>query len=386
MKLSDPQIDDQAPRQGTVSEDLDVLAFPDYRDVNPYQRELEEGLQKLGVSISTRNHGGRWFPILERVREHGKPDILHVHFFHHVMVASSMPTWARGPVSALISLRLVIELALLRLAGVKLVWTAHDLMNHERHAIRSEVVFKHLIVRYLCNAIILHCEQAAEPLIGVYRLPESIHRKMTVIPHGHFIDEYPNEVSQSEAREKLDIGGGQTVYLFFGWIRRYKNVPLLIETFAEMDTEDVLLLVVGNPRTDTLRQEVAAASKDDPRVRTRLEFVPDEEVQLYMNAADATVLPFRTGQQTLLTSGSALLAMSFRKAVIAPRVGCVASLVDEEGGFAYEYSDRTALLAAMREATAADLKSMGEYNYRKVSEYTWDKISSKTLETYREVV
>jgi len=365
---------------------LDVVAFPDYRAVNPYQRELERELADRGVSATTTGRGTKWAPLLSAVSAEGRPDVLHVHFFHQVMIASSAPSPIRPFVSALLSLRLVLELTILKLRGVELVWTAHDLLNHEREAIRTELAFKHVIIRLLVDGIIVHCSSAKQIVRETYRLPERVEERMTVIPHGHFVDEYPNEVDRAEARSRLDIPEQDTVFLFFGWIRRYKNVPLLVDTFAELDDDDARLLVVGNPRTEEIEQEVRDAAATDSRVETRLEFVPDDEVQYYMNAADVAVLPFRTGKQTLLTSGSALLAMSFGKPVIAPALGCVADLVDEAGGFAYESSDRDALLGAMAAAMDADLAAMGAHNFERVSDLTWDEIAARTHEVYLDVV
>lgn len=375
-------------RQSGLDEDegerLKILAFPDYRDVNPYQQKLEAGLRDRGVSISTVDSGGRWFPVLEAVRQHGTPDVFHAHFFDHMMIVPSISPPYRSLVSALLGLRLVFELLVLRIAGVSLVWTAHDLVNHERHAVRVELAFKHVLVRFLCDAVIIHCSGAADVILDTYRLPERVRRKMTVVPHGHFIDDYPNEVTADEARSRLDLDD-DTIFLFFGWIRRYKNVPLLVETFADLDADDARLLVAGNPRTDALAEEVSRAVEATSHAHARLEFVPDEEVQLYMNAADVVVVPFRTERQTMLTSGSVLLAMSFGKAVIAPRLGCVEDLVDRKGGFAYDSSDRSALLSSMRAALRADLDGMGQYNYQKVKQYEWDQIADVTLDVYRAV-
>jgi glycosyltransferase involved in cell wall biosynthesis len=364
-----------------AAEQLEVLVLPDYTDVNPYQRRLADGLAERGVSVTTAEKG-RWLPVLEVVRAEGRPDVLHVHFFHQMMIASKFTPPLRGVLSVLLSARLVVELLVLRAAGVTVVWTAHDLLNHERHAVRTERLFKHVIVRALCDGVVVHCERATDTLVDTFALPERVREKVTVIPHGHFVDDYPNEVSRTAARAHLEVGQEETVYLFFGWIRRYKNVPLLIETFAELDAEAATLLVAGNPRTEALERAVREAARGVDGVRTRLEFVPDEEVQYYMNAADAVVLPFRTGRQTLLTSGSALLAMSFGRALIAPRLGCIGDVLDEDGGFCYAESDRAALRTAMREALEADLASMGEHNYRTVRQFEWGPIVDRTLAVY----
>jgi len=98
-----------------------------------------------------------------------------------------------------------------------------------------------------------------------------------------------------------------------------------------------------------------------------------------MNAADVVVLPF----QDILTSGSALLAMSFGKPVIAPRMGCIPEALDRKGVFLYTHNEEEALLRAFQQASLADLAAMGKYNYRKAKRFDWNEIAQKTCELYK---
>ena len=74
----------------------------------------------------------------------------------------------------------------------------------------------------------------------------------------------------------------------------------------------------------------------ESEAKSRLGFVPDDELQVYLRAADVVATPFLE----ILTSGSVLLAMSFERAVIAPRRGCVAETVGDDGGILYDADDR----------------------------------------------
>ena len=112
----------------------------------------------------------------------------------------------------------------------------------------------------------------------------------------------------------------------------------------------------------------------------RLEFIPAEELQVYLNAADVVVLPYKD----ILTSGAAVLAMSFGKPVIAPKLGCVAELIEEGvGGFLYDPEDEDGLLNAMRKAITANLRALGEYNLQKARELDWLRAAKATLEVYQ---
>jgi len=370
------------------SDDLDVLMVPDYRSSNPYQAALMEGLEARDVNVRTATAPGLLFPLTRLTLREGVPDLFHIHFFTPYMIVgderlhrlglASLATFALGTM-------LLVELLFLRLRGVTTVWTVHDLVSHERHAVRAEVAIKHVAARFLLDRLIVHCDTAGAEVRNRFGLPAETARKFDVIPHGHFLDDYPDEMDQAEARSRLDLDTDGPVYLFFGWIRPYKNVPRLVEHFRRLEDPDARLLVVGSTRSADLETELRELGADDPRVRTVLEFVPDEDVQLYMNAADVVVLPFQTEGRTLLTSGSVLLAMGFETAVAAPDIGCIGAVLDEEGGVCYDPDATDQPLSAMRTLAAADLAAMGTHNRRIVESLDWDTIARRTRRTYTEV-
>ena len=103
-----------------------VLFLPDYSAANAYQRELAAGLRDLGVDVrADPTRSRRVAPVLEALRGSGRPDVIHVHW--------TEPYIARGPrVSRLKARRTLLELRLARRAGMRIVWTAHDLFRHDR--------------------------------------------------------------------------------------------------------------------------------------------------------------------------------------------------------------------------------------------------------------
>ncbi|AUV82735.1 group 1 glycosyl transferase [Salinigranum rubrum] len=401
--------------EATSSEEPTVLAMPDYRESNPYQAALATALEGEGVDIRTVDGRGLVAPVTRAVLAAGRPSVLHIHFLAPYMVVENERAESLGLaelLSVLLGVRLLVDLAVASVLTERLVWTAHDLRNHKGRALGTERALKHLFVRLLCDAVVVHCDRAKDVLVETFSLPAGTKRKMWTVPHGSFLDDYPDETTRSAAREALDLPADATVLLFFGWIRAYKNVPELIETFAELDHEDARLVVAGNPRTDDIARQVRDAAADDDRVDLTLEFVPDDEVQTYMRAADVVTLPFETEEQSLLTSGSVLLAMGFERAVVAPRLGCVGELLAAErpplephrdafearttdrvltdggatgvrrvaGGVVYE---RTSELGeALRTALDADLGSMGARNRSYAEALRWDAIAARTRAVY----
>lgn len=353
---------------------ITVLMCPDYRESNPYQSELIDALEAREVEVSTTS-GGWTFPLLGGVRRHGVPDVLHLHWLHRFVI-----TEGRFPavLAVLLGVRLCFELVLLRALGVRIVWTVHNLLDHERSAPRSELITRHAVAR-IADRLVVHCEAAVTLVAETYRLPERVSDRIRVVAHGNFADVYENDVSQSTARELLDLPSGTPVIAFFGLIRPYKNVPELIETFERVPG-DARLLVVGNPWNEDVENRVRAASADDERVHTVLEYVPEDEIQVYLRATDAVVLPF----DSVLTSGSAVLAMTFGRAVVAPVMGCLPGLIGSEGGYLYAPDDSDGLRVALRKAIddRGRLREMGRRNREVAQTLDWDGIAERTRDVY----
>jgi beta-1,4-mannosyltransferase len=112
------------------------------------------------------------------------------------------------------------------------------------------------------------------------------------------------------------------VVAFIGQVREYKNVLQLVHAFRALEDERAVLLVAGKPRGTDLRAQLEEAATQDARIRTDLRFIPDDEVQVFLRAADLVVLPYRE----ILNSGSALLALSFDRPVLVPDRGAMADL------------------------------------------------------------
>lgn len=357
-----------------LSSDVNVLFAPYYAS-NPYQAALRESLAEHDVSVDD-SVNGRFLTLLRSYRRTPDVDVLHVHWLHAYFNAPWLPLfYVRATM-------LFVQLFVLRLLGVRVVWTLHNLTSHDFPRPETEKRLKRLFVTHLCDGVIVHCEAAIDQAMAVYDLDPAQRAKMHVIPHGHYLDRYDVEGDQTEARLDLDLPLDATVLLYFGMIRPYKNVPTLVETFSRVADADDYLVVAGNPHGDDMREAVARAAEANERVRTRLEYVPDEDVSTYMLAADAVVLPFRD----TLTSGSAVLAMSFGRAFVSPRLGCLPELVGDDGGAVlYDPDDPEGLATALRSLDALDLDAMGARNRERIAAYDWVDIAEQTAAVYRDV-
>ena len=345
-----------------------VVHLPVYQD-NAYQGLLIDALRQLGVQTIDGGGGGNFF---RTALFRWKADILHFHWLHPYMIRPS-------PFGTVLrSARLLIELSILKLFGQRLVWTVHNLKNHDNRHLALERWFTKRFAR-LPSAIITHSRRAAEEAASTFAMNDRA--RIHIVPHGNYVGCYPNEISRTNARETLRLGREAIVFLFFGRIQPYKGLLELIREFKSLSLD--LQLVVAGPAgaemEQTIRDEIGRAQN----ITFHPGFVPDERIQFYMNACDAAVLPHRQ----IFTSGAAMLAMSFGRACVAPRLSGMLELLDEQGAFLYDHQRPHALAEAIR--TAANnrekLAEMGEHNFAKVSDQDWAKSAAAMLEIYMNI-
>ena len=351
---------------------MKVLFLPDYSAANAYQRALGKSLAELDVTVTADPTGSRRvLPVLEAIRRHGRPDVIHFHWTEPYIAGGS------SRVSQIKARRTLLELRLAKRAGIGLVWTAHDLFRHDRREDPNELAFMRSLFE-LCDAVIVHCTAAADALLQTLGTGESGRAKIAIIPHGHYQGAYPDTVTREEARERLGLPAAARVISFVGWVRSYKGVWELYEAFTRLDEPDARLVIAGEAVDGAYAARLTAAAKGDERIHLSIGFVPDEDLQLYLRAADVVAAPFLE----IFTSGSVLLAMSFGRAVIAPRRGCVTDVLDEEGGILYDADDPQGLEGALRVAMAADTEAMGRHNAADLSRFEWSRVAEATRQAY----
>ncbi len=351
--------------------ELTTVFLPRWRD-NPYQRLLACHLERLGVKVKEASNSTFF---LRRAVTQWKPDILHLHSPDLYVVTP------RSSFKAFLKLiTFLSELVIMRLMGVKIIWTAHDRKNHENKHPKLDRICTTFVAK-LAHAIFAHSEGAKQAVAAAFNLKNQ--DKILVIPHGNYIDYYDNRIGRGEARKALGIDDTSLVMLFLGLIRPYKCVPELVETFKRLRYDGIELVIAGQPLFDT--EAVTALIRSQIGGHDNIKFVPgfvdDDQIQLYMNACDVVVLPYRD----ILTSGSVVLAMSFGRACIVPRIGCLGEYVDDSGAFLYDPAAKEGLLQAMKDAVRkkADLLSMGEHNRKLAEQWSWNRVAETTLRGYR---
>lgn len=334
---------------------------------NPYGGLLGRALADVGVELLA-GHPHELTKAWLHANQ-GHVDFLHLNWPHHLYDAPDLA-------SRVVRCAEVIDnLTLARTLGYKLIWTVHNLYPHDSENRELDHLAR-LAITQLATAVIVHCQHARDLVKEHFYRTEGLF----VIPHGHFIDPYPNTLNRAEARRQLGIGADRFVFLSFGNVRRYKGWETLVETFAALPGDYLCLLLAAKIYSDYGETLVAEIRQADPRiVVSPSRFFANAEFQRYFNAADVGVFPFLD----VLTSGSVITALSFGLPVITPTVGCLPELVDEEVGIRYDQRQPDALRQAMAEIQHRDVAALREAAYQRAVGLDWGAIAQATVAAYR---
>src|SRR5262249_24426382 len=135
---------------------------------------------------------------------------------------------------------------LLRLRGVRVVWTAHNLYPHDG----GKDLWLHRFARWflvrIVDRIFVHGTTAAQIVQTEFGVDSTILR---VISHGNWIRTYPTTISRSEARGRLGLPEAAHIYLFVGLCKPYKGLEALIEAMAQVDPGAILVIAGKFPST-----------------------------------------------------------------------------------------------------------------------------------------
>ena len=334
---------------------------------NPYAGLLARELEKLDIHLELGDYDFERGWLEEKRADF---EVLHLNWLDRFYRAENLEAALERYT------RFAENLSFARSLGYRIVWTLHNFYPHERPFPPLDRLGRHLICRQ-ADAVIAHCEHAAGLARKVFFRRQNLH----VIPHGNFIDVFPNEIARDEARRQLGIPSEAFVYLFFGNARTYKSVETLIEAFATAAAPDALLvLMMRQSFSPEYADELRSLAAQDERIRVFTSpYFANADFQLYLNSADVAVLPFAA----VLTSGSAITALSFGLPVVLPRLGCLPELIDERMGLLYDPEDQRGLEKALVQIRTLDLKAAGRAALERARELDWKGIAARIARLYR---
>ena len=203
-------------------------------------------------------------------------------------------------------------------------------------------------------------------------------------PHPIF-DNYGERLSLDVARQKLKLNLQTRYLLFFGFIRDYKGLDLLINAFADSRLRKfpVKLLVAGEyysspePYLDLIKKHNL-----ESLIELRTDFIPDDEVNLYFSAADLVVQPYKSATQ----SGVTQIGYHFNKPMLVTNVGGLSEIIPH-GKIGYVVEPESQEIAdALVDFYENDRIAEFEANIvEEKKKFTWENMANAFLFMYNEI-
>lgn len=218
----------------------------------------------------------------------------------------------------------------------------------------------------------------SESVVGDIEKVESqtsrVKRPKTFSPHPIY-DHYGERMSKNEACKALNLPADKNYMLFFGLVRAYKGLDLLLGAFGCVKDQlpNLQLIIAGEfyEDEDKYRAQIAQLGLAD-RVIIRNEFIPDGDLRKYFGAADLIVQPYKTATQ----SGVTQVAFHFEKPMLVTNVGGLGEIVhDHQMGYACEPTAEAIANDMSDYFTNNRQEAYTSYLQKEKTKYTWSKMT-----------
>ena len=275
---------------------------------NPYQELIYSKLQTVGLHAAPVYDAESAVRFVDAASGTDMDIIVHAHWLNFVTARAEDEATARANAKEFLD-----HLHGAKDLGARLLWTLHNILPHENAYPDVDVELRRAMVD-LVDRVHVMSPQTRHRVSPWYDLPAN---KTFVIPHPSYHGVYPSWMSREQARLRLGISPAATVFLMIGAIKPYKGLTELLDAFDELSRREpgrFVLLVAGNPSRDEETERFCDRVLAHPAVLARLGKVPDEEMQVYLRAADLGVFPYRRS----LNSGALALTTTFGLPAVLP--------------------------------------------------------------------
>jgi glycosyltransferase involved in cell wall biosynthesis len=278
--------------------------------------------------------------------------------------------------------------------GKKVAFTAHNVNQAKRDAKDSWLNRVTLKIQYgLCDHVFVHTQKMKEEVCGDFALDE---RAVTVIPFPINNALPDTKLTPAEAKRRLGLRDDERAILFFGRVRPYKGLEYLLDALRLLVAKgeaNYRLIVAGEPIKgceEYVREIHRSVGKDfeQGQVMLRMQFIPDEDVEMYLKAADILVLPYKE----IFQSGVLFLAYAFGLPVVATDVGSFREeIVEGRTGFLCKPGDPAEMARAIERYFASDLFANLSIRRREIKDYantnhSWNTLADLTRNAYAKML
>jgi len=323
---------------------------------NPYQKLLKLGLGSAGHTVVS-GAASSFFPLTKTVLQ-TNPGAIHLDWPGSYYLRSN-------PVFCIVqALFFWLDIQIFKFLNVPLVWTVHNLTEHETRYPKLDRWAKRQLAALAIKIRTFADRQVAEAASVLQVSPD----KIIAVPEGSYVGHYPETQSRQDARYLLGLTEGGRVILHFGNLRPYKGSIDLVKAFKEVASPLDRLVMAGPAHNPAYVEALKESIEGDKRVLLHPGFVDEPRVQTYFMAADVAAFPFAR----IDNSGTVILAMGFGLPCIAPAVGAVSGRLKAQPHLLFEPGHLAETIKYALTEPLEDLQAIGRQNRAQVLSYSWE--------------
>ena len=310
----------------------------------------------IEVSVNSINPFN-WLKIGKRIRKE-KPDILLFKYWTPFMA----PCF--GTIARMVK----------KNRHTKIIVIVDNMIPHERH------FYDTLLTNYFIKPVDAYIAMSKSVFDDIERFDPKKPKKLS--PHPLY-DNYGEKLHRTEALQRLGLEDNFIYFLFFGFIRSYKGLDLLIEAFSDARLREFpVKLIVAGEFYENEKPYLEAIQKYNlsDNIILRTDFIPNEEIKNYFCAVDLIVQPYKSATQ----SGVTQIGYHFEKPMLVTNVGGLAEIIPNgKVGYVVE-----PVKEEIAEALLDFLKNKPDFSQgicEEKQKYTWDKLVLIIDSVYKEL-
>jgi len=248
--------------------------------------------------------------------------------------------------------------------GSKVIVTRHNIYPHVLNQLYRDA---YEIIYNKTNAVVHFSEASVKNFKSIYGAAKGVGIIHKVIPHPMY-DGIANNCSQKEARDLLKVDKDKAVILIFGSIRHKEEQEFILNVYNNLEYANKFMIIP--------RWFLTTKNSLLQRIFSKINFlftgfgknsilqnylVPEDEIQLYMNASDIVFIP----RFEVLNSGVVMLAFSFNKVVVGPSTGSIKELLELSNNPVYQVGNVEDAASKIKKGFELSKKQVQNYSFAK---------------------
>ncbi|MBK6985982.1 MAG: glycosyltransferase [Bacteroidetes bacterium] len=264
---------------------------------------------------------------------------------------------------------------MVRKSGVKVLAITDNVIPHETRP--SDVAF----AKYFINACDGFVTMSKAVMKDLEKFTSTVHKKYLLHP---LYTSFGEKLNKMDARKALELSTDKQLVLFFGLIRNYKGLDMLLDAMNELKSNPNINLVIAGEFYEDKQPYLDLIKKYgiENQVILHGKFIANEDVKLYFSAADLVALPYRSATQ----SGVTQVSFHFEVPTLVTNVGGLGEIIpDKVAGYVVE-SNGKAIADGIKDYFENDrMPSFTEGMKKEKQKYDWKIFVDEVIDLYQSI-